>query len=96
MEMPCLDCGRKQGYSSQIEQVFLAYDLFKKGMDCLKFGNMTDALPALQSCYQLRTKAMYSHHLEVTEVADQLARCYAMVRERESSFSLHAMCLEFL
>ena len=56
VQMPCLDCGRNQDYSSQIEQVFLAYDLFKKGMDSLKFGNMTDALPALQSCYQLRTK----------------------------------------
>merc|ERR1719259_161960 len=93
MEMPCLDCGRKQGYSSQIEQVFLAYDLFKKGMDCLKFGNMTDALPALQSCYQLRTKAMYSHHLEVTEVADQLARCYAMVGSFSESAQYLKVCL---
>ena len=80
--MPCLDCGVRQDYSSQIEQVFVAYDLFKKAMESLKFGNIPDALPALQSCYQLRMKAMYNHHLEVTEVADQLARCYAMVSAR--------------
>jgi len=93
VQMPCLDCGRNQDYSSQIEQVFLAYDLFKKGMDSLKFGNMTDALPALQSCYQLRTKAMYPHHLEVTEVADQLARCYAMVGSFSESAQYLKVCL---
>jgi len=34
--------------------VFVAYDLFKKGMECLKVGNMSEAVPALQSCYQIR------------------------------------------
>ena len=29
-EMPCLDCGKQQEYKSQIEQVFLAYDLYRK------------------------------------------------------------------
>ena len=28
--MPCLDCGKDQEYKSQIEQVFLAYDLYRK------------------------------------------------------------------
>jgi len=93
LQMPCLDCGRQQDYSSQIEQVFLAYDLFKKGMESLKFGNMTDALPALQSCYQLRMKAMYNHHLEVTEVADQLARCYAMMGSFSESAQYLKVCL---
>ena len=46
-------------------------------MEFLRFGNMSDTLSALQSCYQLRAKAMYAHHIEVTEVADQLAKCYA-------------------
>ena len=63
---------------------------FSKGMEFLRFGNMTDTLSALQSCYQLRTKAMYAHHLEVTEVADQLARCYAMM----GSFSESAQYLK--
>ncbi len=34
--------------------MFVAYDLFKKGMECLKVGNMSEAVPALQSCYQIR------------------------------------------
>ena len=29
-QMPCLDCGKEQEYKSQIEQVFLAYDLYRK------------------------------------------------------------------
>jgi len=91
--MPCLDCGKKQEYSKQIEQVFLAYDLFKRGMECLRFGNIPDALPALQSCYQLRVKAMYGHHLEVTEVADQLARCYAMMGSFSESAQFLKVCL---
>ena len=62
-------------------------------MECLKFGNMADAIPALQSCYQLRTKAMYSHHLEVTEVADQLARCYAMMGSFSESAQFLKVCL---
>ena len=91
--MPCLDCGREQEYKSQIEQVFLAYDLFRKGMDCLRFGNMAETIPVLQSCYQLRSKAMYAHHLEVTEVADQLARCYAMMGSFNESAQYLKVCL---
>ena len=72
--MPCFDCGKVQPYSDRIEQVFVAYDLYKKGMEAYEYGCLSDALPALQSCYQIRVKAMYAHHREVTEVADQLAR----------------------
>ena len=66
---------------------------FSKGMEFLRFGNMTDTLSALQSCYQLRTKAMYAHHLEVTEVADQLARCYAMMGSFSESAQYLKVCL---
>ena len=52
-----------QSYSDRIEQVFVAYDLYKKGMEAFEFGCLSDALPALQSCYQIRTKAMYAHHV---------------------------------
>lgn len=41
----------------------MAYDLYKKGMEAFEFGCLSDALPALQSCYQIRTKAMYAHHV---------------------------------
>jgi hypothetical protein len=91
--MPCLDCGKEQEYSDRIEQVFVAYELNKKGMEALQFGNMSDALPALQSCYQIRVKAMYAHHREVTEVADQLARCYAMMGSFSESAQYLQVCL---
>jgi len=91
--MPCLDCGKIQPYSDRIEQVFVAYDLYKKGMEALQFGCLADALPALQSCYQIRVKAMYAHHREVTEVADQLARCYAMMGSFSESAQYLKVCL---
>ena len=62
-------------------------------MECLRFGNMADTIPALQSCYQLRVKSMYAHHLEVTEVADQLARCYAMMGSFSESAQYLKVCL---
>ena len=37
-KMPCMDCGKEQEYKTQIEQVFLAYDLFKK-VSLLAFQN---------------------------------------------------------
>ena len=43
-----------QSYSDRIEAVFVAYDLFKKAMESLKIGSMSEALPAFQSCYQIR------------------------------------------
>ena len=82
-----------QAYSDRIEQVFVAYDLYKKGMEAFEFGCLSDALPALQSCYQIRTKAMYAHHREVTEVADQLARCYAMMGAFSESAQYLKVCL---
>ena len=36
---------------------------------------------------------MYPHHLEVTEVADQLARCYAMVGSFSESAQYLKVCL---
>merc|ERR1712141_330109 len=65
----------------------------KKGMEALQFGCLSDALPALQSCYQIRVKAMYAHHREVTEVADQLARCYAMMGSFSESAQYLKVCL---
>lgn len=91
--MPCLDCGKMQAYSDRIEQVFVAHDLYKKGMESFEYGCFSDALPALQSCYQIRVKAMYSHHREVTEVADQLARCYAMMGSFSESAQYLKVCL---
>ena len=73
--------------------MFVAYDLYKKGMEAFEFGCLSDALPALQSCYQIRTKAMYAHHREVTEVADQLARCYAMMGAFSESAQYLKVCL---
>ena len=64
-----------------------------QGMEFLRFGNMADTIPALQSCYQLRIEAMYAHHLEVTEVADQLARCYAMMGSFSESAQYLKVCL---
>lgn len=92
-ELPCMDCGRHQEYKQQIEQVFLAYELFKRGAESLRYGSVNEALSALQSCYQLRTKAMYVHHLEVTEVADQLARCYALMGSFSESAQYLKLCL---
>ena len=43
-----------QSYSDRIEAVFVAYDLFKKATESLKIGSMSEALPAFQSCYQIR------------------------------------------
>ena len=37
-KMPCMDCGKEQEYKTQIEQVFLAYDLYKK-VSLLPFQN---------------------------------------------------------
>ena len=37
-KMPCMDCGKEQEYKTQIEQVFLAYDLYKK-VSLLPFHN---------------------------------------------------------
>jgi len=91
--MPCFDCGKVQPYSDRIEQVFVAYDLYKKGMEAYEYGCLSDALPALQSCYQIRVKAMYAHHREVTEVADQLARCYAMMGSFSESAQYLKVCL---
>ena len=82
-----------QPYSDRIEQVFVAYDLYKKGMEAFEYGCFSDALPALQSCYQIRVKAMYAHHREVTEVADQLARCYAMMGSFSESAQYLKVCL---
>lgn len=82
-----------QSYSDRIEQVFVAYDLYKKGMEALQFGCLADALPELQSCYQIRVKAMYAHHREVTEVADQLAICYAMMGSFSESAQYLKVCL---
>ena len=62
-------------------------------MEYLRYGNMADTIPALQSCYQLRSKAMYAHHLEVTDVADQLARCYAMMGSFSESAEFLKVCL---
>ena len=62
-------------------------------MEFLRFGNMSDTLSALQSCYQLRAKAMYAHHIEVTEVADQLAKCYAMMGSFSESAQYLKVCL---
>ena len=62
-------------------------------MEALQLGDMSDALPALQSCYQIRLKAMYAHHREVTEVADQLARCYAMMGSFSESAQYLKVCL---
>ena len=62
-------------------------------MEFLRFGNMSDTLSALQSCYQLRAKAMYAHHIEVTEVADQLAKCYAMMGSFSESAQYLKVCM---
>ena len=64
-----------------------------QGMEFLRVGNMADTIPALQSCYQLRIEAMYAHHLEVSEVADQLARCYAMMGSFSESAQYLKVCL---
>lgn len=37
-KMPCMDCSKEQEYKTQIEQVFLAYDLYKK-VSLLPFQN---------------------------------------------------------
>jgi hypothetical protein len=44
-----------QAYSDRIEAVFVAYDLYKKGMESLRIGSLSEAVPALQSCYQIRS-----------------------------------------
>lgn len=42
-----------QEYSDRIQLVFMAYDLFKKGTDNITIGCLSEAVSALQSCYQV-------------------------------------------
>ena len=40
--MPCLDCGVEQEYKEQIQQVFLAYDLYSKVRNITRFHDKFD------------------------------------------------------
>ena len=41
--MPCLDCGIEQEYKDQIQQVFLAYDLYSKVRN-MRVGKLNSVL----------------------------------------------------
>jgi hypothetical protein len=43
--------------------------------------------------HNFRLEAMYPHHREVTEVADQLARCYCMMGEYKEAAQYLKACL---
>ena len=45
--MPCLDCGIEQEYKDQIQQVFLAYDLYSKvrNMRVMEFNSVFNKTP---------------------------------------------------
>ncbi|XP_040571561.1 SET and MYND domain-containing protein 4 [Lepeophtheirus salmonis] len=81
----CGDCGREQENSDHVREVLVAYNLYKNGIDALDRGLVCDALPLLQSCYQMRVEALYANHREVTEVANQLAKAYCTMGSFEES-----------
>ncbi|QQP38357.1 SET and MYND domaincontaining protein 4like [Caligus rogercresseyi] len=81
----CGDCEREQDNSDTVREVIMAYGLYKNGIDALDRGLVRESLPLLQSCYQMRTEALYAHHREITEVANQLAKAYATMGSFEES-----------
>jgi hypothetical protein len=85
--------GTVQDYSKQIESVFIAHGLYTEGLGHINYGDFANAIPVLQSCYQLRSSAMYAHHREVSEVADQLAKCYAAMGNFYESAQFIKVCL---
>ena len=50
-KMPCFDCGVEQEYKEQIQQVFLAYDLYRKVSDKLNRRRFDPIHPAYISKY---------------------------------------------
>ena len=49
--MPCLDCGIEQEYKDQIQQVFLAYDLYSKvrSMKLVELNSVLNMTPCIIS-----------------------------------------------
>ena len=79
-----------QSYSDRIEAVFVAYDLFKKATESLKIGSMSEALPAFQSCYQIRYMSFatkWRNHLTFAFVTNYIYQVLSYRKHLNTGYS---------